>query len=736
MKIKTLITVALALGVTSLAAQSFEDINPRPQHIQASASKATIAFPKAIRLSSAPARLKGVAWGQLSRHLGVDHKAGVELVFGVRGDKVVRAYDSKIPKHSEGYYLSIEPRRIVLAGHDEQGLLYAVESLLQAQKDNTLPCGSLQDYPDVRWRGVVEGFYGTPWSYEARLSQLDFYGRNKLNVYFYGPKDDPYHSVPNWRKPYPAQEAKQIQTLVQRAKENGVTFYWAIHPGQDIKWNNEDRDLLIHKFESMYALGVRGFAVFFDDISGEGTRADKQAELLNYINREFVRRKPDVAPLVMCPTEYNKSWSRIEKGYLPTLGKELDKDIEIMWTGNTVVACIDKPDMQWINGHIRRRAYIWFNFPVSDFVRNHMLLGPTYGNSLEIAEDLSGFLSNPMEHAEASKIALYSVADYTWSMKQYDSQSSWERSIASLAGGATEAKALRTLAEHSSDLGSNGHRFRREESVQLRELLDRVVKGKAISEADLNAIKDECLRLERGANVLLTSRANLSLTKELTPWLKMARLIGRYGQEVIALPTSGKRFPEVYAHIRSLLEQMYKLDTTENQNPYQPGVRLGTRHLLPALDHLFAASVQAYNQTTGAKLSASTRYLPCTIESSIPQLAGLALSTRGTQLTISPSNEVIRWGAKEVFSLKASEEALALKSLEFDLGTKDIASVLVLEAEVAGKWTPLPLQQGADKTLIRADLKPLGGAKWTRLRLRHTKGEEIQIYFRAWRVTL
>lgn len=72
--------------------------------------------------------------------------------------------------------------------------------------------------------------------------------------------------------------------MVNRAKENNVIFYWAIHPGQDIRWNEEDRSLLLQKFESMYQLGVRGFAVFFDDISGEGTKADKQAELLNYID--------------------------------------------------------------------------------------------------------------------------------------------------------------------------------------------------------------------------------------------------------------------------------------------------------------------------------------------------------------------------------------------------------------------------------------------------------------------
>ncbi len=54
------------------------------------------------------------------------------------------------------------------------------------------------------------------------------------------------------------------------------------------------------KFESMYQLGVRAFAVFFDDISGEGTKAEKQAELLNYLDDHFVKVKGDVEPLVMC----------------------------------------------------------------------------------------------------------------------------------------------------------------------------------------------------------------------------------------------------------------------------------------------------------------------------------------------------------------------------------------------------------------------------------------------------
>lgn len=106
-----------------------------------------------------------------------------------------------------------------------------------------------------------------------------------MNTYIYGPKDDPYHSSPHWRLPYPEKEALQLQELVKTAQENEVDFVWAIHPGKDIRWNREDRELLIAKFEKMYQLGIRSFAVFFDDISGEGTNPQKQAELLTTSTR-------------------------------------------------------------------------------------------------------------------------------------------------------------------------------------------------------------------------------------------------------------------------------------------------------------------------------------------------------------------------------------------------------------------------------------------------------------------
>lgn len=578
-------------------AQGFH-LQPTPQKYVGSEDSVFIPARYSLQVG---ATLRGSAAEQLLAGLFPDAAvtADFSVCIGMKGDKSVRKYAARIPKQAEGYYLKIDKEGIVVAGGDRRGVFYGVQTLVQLIALPKLPLVEVTDYPDVPYRGVVEGFYGVPWSREARLSQLDFYGRNKMNIYIYGPKDDPYHSSPNWRKPYPAQEAEQLKELVECARRNEVLFYWAIHPGKDIRWNTEDRDLLMEKFESMYRLGIRAFAVFFDDISGEGTSAEKQVELLNDIYHNFVKVKGDVAPLLMCPTEYNRLWTKLEGGYLATLGGKLHPDIGILWTGDKVVACIDKPTMQFVNPLLKRKAFIWWNFPVSDYVRDRLLLGAVYGNGTDIDDDISAFISNPMEHAEASKIALFSIADYAWNMDAYKSDASWRRAVRYLMPG--HAAALQVFASHNSDLGGNEHDFRREESEQIRPALERLLdaycrEGKR-EVAAASAVTEECERMIASADLLLASDENPALIKEISPWLMQFKLLGEFGREVLcmlAAQCDGKKteLEKAASHAKALQVLMKKIDATYNQNGFQPGVKTGSCHLKPAFDRLYQEVVQ------------------------------------------------------------------------------------------------------------------------------------------------
>ena len=184
----------------------------------------------------------------------------------------IKKLKDKSPEMSRSgaYTIDINKRGIKIGIVDGNSLFYAAQTLRQLVKREdgnlNIPICTIKDYPDVLFRGTVEGFYGQPWSHADRIEQIRFYGKIKLNTYIYGPKDDPYHSSPNWREPYPAEEAQHIKELTKEAAHNKVNFVWAIHPGKDIQWNKTDSLNILDKFQRMYDLGVRSFAVFFDDI--------------------------------------------------------------------------------------------------------------------------------------------------------------------------------------------------------------------------------------------------------------------------------------------------------------------------------------------------------------------------------------------------------------------------------------------------------------------------------------
>lgn len=572
---KTALILTMALCANIAISQT---IHPTPHNIKK--GEGTISITEGTnQLGTTDADKYAV---ELLQTITQSNKKGTKLRIGEIGDKIFKKEGVTLPQVSGAYLLRVDAKDgITIIGADERGTYYGVQTLKQLTNNGTLPVIEITDYPDILFRGSVEGFYGKPWSHRDRLAQLKFYGENKLNTYIYGPKDDPYHSSLSnhadsynkdskggWRVPYPEAEGKNISELAETAKQYKVDFVWAIHPGADIKWNEEDYKNLINKFEKMYELGVRSYAVFFDDISGEGTNPNKQAELLNRLNREFVQVKPDVTPLIMCPTEYNKSWANPKPdGYLSILGEKLDPSIQIMWTGDRVCADITMETLDWINQRIKRPTYIWWNFPVTDYVRHKVLLGPSYGlDTKATKKDMAGFVSNPMENAEASKVALYGVADYTWNIAAYDYLPTWERAIKTLVPNA--AKAFRTFAIHSADLEQNGHGYRRDESWETK-----TIDPLNYTEEQYNALYSEFKALQAAPAAIINSGADPYLIEELRPWLTQAEALGGRGMAAMELikiwgtEDAGKTW-------NAYLDGMMTAEQTAAYNKNKPGTLL------------------------------------------------------------------------------------------------------------------------------------------------------------------
>ena len=498
-------------------------INPVPHEVEMSAEDAAMDVTAGVRLIDRSGKFENYV-----DFLPAGDKKAVRLTVEFGQKKAAKAGVREI---SGAYRLTIDKKGISILGYDERGAFYGLQTLRQivAQAESgLLPCVRVNDWPDLPSRGVVEGFYGTPWSHQARLSLIDFYGRYKMNTYIYGPKDDPYHSSPDWRKPYPEDEAADIKELVEACRANYVDFVWAIHPGQDIKWNEEDYAALVAKFEDMYALGVRAFAIFFDDISGDGANPYRQVELLNRLGEEFVKVKGDVAPLIICPTDYNRSWANpTERGSLAVYGRELDSSVRVFWTGDYVCSDLTPATLEWVGTRIQRPALYWWNFPVTDYCRHIVMQGLVYGLDQTLtAENLCGFVSNPMEHAEASKLALYGVADYTWNIEDYDPHANWERGLGVLAGE-DAGEAYRTFAIHSCDTESG---YRRDESWETE-----VFDFDDYTQQQYDALLEEFRRVEAAPEEMAENCSNEALMRELSPWLEEFGKLGARGVRTLEL---------------------------------------------------------------------------------------------------------------------------------------------------------------------------------------------------------
>ncbi|GAA1566505.1 MULTISPECIES: beta-N-acetylglucosaminidase domain-containing protein [Kribbella] len=361
---------------------------------------------------------------------------------------------------AEGYVLAAgrdgdDRAQVVLDGVDGDGTFYAAQSLAQLIQDGSgvagrdwLPGVAIRDWPTMRYRGAIEGFYGTPWSQADRLDELSYLGEHRMNTYEYAPKDDPYHRE-QWRDPYPADKLAQLASLVARARQNKVDFTFALSPGLSICYTSEtDFQALIAKFQALYDVGARSFNVPLDDIdyntwhcdadkakygTGGGAAGRAQSDLLNRVQREWVASKPDVAPLQMVPTEY---YNVSETPYKKALREQLDSHVVVHWTGIGVVprtiTAAQAAQAKAVFGH---DILIWDNYPVNDYAAGRLLLAPYTGREPAIADSVAGVVSNPMNQAAVSKVALYSFAELGWNPATYDPQASWRRALAERASG-------------------------------------------------------------------------------------------------------------------------------------------------------------------------------------------------------------------------------------------------------------------------------------------------------------
>ncbi|ASK64369.1 beta-N-acetylhexosaminidase [Virgibacillus phasianinus] len=514
---------------------------------------------------------------------------------------------------AEGYVLaSSRNKKIVLAGKDKDGTFYAAKTfgqmIQERQGRDWIPSVEIRDWPEMPLRGSIEGFYGPPWSHEDRLSQLEFYGDNKMNAYIYAPKDDPYHRK-QWREPYPEKELNKIKELIDTAKKNHVKFTFSLSPGNTVCYSGDkDFELLMEKMETMWDLGVRSYAIFLDDISYDfhcqqdnekfgddaSPTAAGQAYFLNRFNEEFIQTHDGAERLITVPTAYAGNDTNT---YRERFAELVDKETLVMWTGPAVVSAeITSEGAKKVSNIFKHDLYIWDNYPVNDFDRNRLFLGPLVNRDADLTENgVIGLTANPMNEAEASKIPLYTVADYTWNPYNYNPEESWERSIKSFGGD--QAEALRTFAENSYS-----SRLSDTESLTLSPLLDAFWNAYESGNPEQAAenLKAEFKNLQSAASSLRQNMDNRQFIDEIGPYLEKLSLSGEAGVTAVNLLMAQKT-GDTEAE-KQLKKELTSMTDQLDQIPQEVGEFVIKPFLIQAIygEYILSRPLDGVNKVRGA----------------------------------------------------------------------------------------------------------------------------------------
>jgi hyaluronoglucosaminidase len=391
-------------------------------------------------------------------------------------------------------------------------------------------------------RGVIEGFYGNPWSQGQRLDIVRFIGRHGMNMFLYGPKDDPLVRR-RWRDHYDDAGLARLRDVIDAGAEVGVEIAYGISPGLSIRYSSEaELDRLVSKLEQVGTLGVRRFALMLDDLP-TGLLHDEDRVAFHDLTDAHAalasavasRLEPDQT-LMVCPLVYH---GRGDEPYLARLGEALDPAVDILWTGRAICSpVLEVDDATRFHTTTGRPPLFWDNYPVNDVAMTWELhVGPYLGRDPGLAAASRGVLANPMELAEASKIPLATIADFLADPARYEPEASLDAAIREVAGDGTpdrgvDALAFATFAENvrSSCLSEDDALAVSAALSAFSAAADEIAEtgdGAALGVAaeELRALATDLL----GAadHLLRGDVANPSLVEECRPWIEAFELGAR-----------------------------------------------------------------------------------------------------------------------------------------------------------------------------------------------------------------
>ena len=259
--------------------------------------------------------------------------------------------------------------------------------------------------------GVIEGFFGKPWDWPARLSGADFLRDCGYQFYIYAPKAESFLRR-RWREPLPAETLQHLGELSASCRARDVSFGIGLTPFEIyLNYDASAKSSLRSKVRQINDIGVDMLCILFDDMRGDieglaGLQATVLADICAWSS---------AGRFIVCPTYYSydarlmREFGPAPKTYLRDLGRIVDPRIDFFWTGEKVISDgYSAEHLAQVAGEIGRKPFIWDNYISNDsrIRTNHLFLDPSAGSWQLPVDQVAGLAINPMNQPYLSRIAL------------------------------------------------------------------------------------------------------------------------------------------------------------------------------------------------------------------------------------------------------------------------------------------------------------------------------------------
>ena len=298
--------------------------------------------------------------------------------------------------------------------------------------------------------GLIEGFFGRPWSWSDRHEAVRFLAPHGYRFYLYAPKADTYLRR-QWQEPYPPPDQAELAAFADACRGAGVRFGIGLSPFELHLHPEEDwRRLIEAKVARLEEIGADDLAILFDDMRGDvPDLAERQAAIV-----DIAAARTSATRIICCPSYYSDdrvldaAFGPRPERYLETLGKLLDPAVAIMWTGEEVVSREYSPGhLERVAETIGRKPFLWDNYPVNDGGRmsQHLHLRAFTGRAGAIGTHLAAHGINLASQPVLSRIPALTLAESYAAGEAYEYGAAFDRAARAVLGDELGERVRRDL---------------------------------------------------------------------------------------------------------------------------------------------------------------------------------------------------------------------------------------------------------------------------------------------------